>query len=131
MSSPTDADFGGRDQLCPPPRPQGGKGKEYTVLIALSGPTGIAVTRKYPIDAVVLDFEMPAMGGNQVAQVMVTEKPTLPIVISSGSPDEIPESLTWSADAVLHKGDGSHAPAICSRDNSSPCQHGGRSHLHQ
>jgi hypothetical protein len=33
VSSPADADFGLRDQLGPPPRPQGGESKGYTVLI--------------------------------------------------------------------------------------------------
>jgi CheY-like chemotaxis protein len=33
----------------------------YRVLIALDGPTGIALTRKHAIDAVVLDFNMPGM----------------------------------------------------------------------
>jgi CheY-like chemotaxis protein len=104
----TDADFGLRHQLGAPPRPLGGECKGYTVLNVPSGPTGIALTREYPMDAAVLDFE-PGMDGNQVAQVMVKEKPALPIVISSGSPDEIAESLKWFADAVFHKGDGSQA----------------------
>lgn len=30
----------------------------YRVLIALDGPTGIALTRKHSIDAVVLDFNI-------------------------------------------------------------------------
>ncbi len=55
---------------------------------------------------VVLDFNMPGMDGNQVAQVMAQEQPTLPVVIWSGYLGEIPESLRWFAYAVLHKGDG-------------------------
>ncbi len=34
------------------------------------------------------------------------EQPTLPVVVWSGCLDEVPESLWWFADAVLHKGDG-------------------------
>jgi len=49
---------------------------------------------------------MPGMDGNQVAQVLMKEQPTPPVVVWSGCLDERPESLTWFADAVLHKGDG-------------------------
>ena len=80
--------------------------KGYRVLAAADGLTGIALTRKHAIDVVVLDFNMPGMDGNQVTQVLMKEQPTLPVVICSGSPEEIPESLKWFADASLHKGDG-------------------------
>ena len=78
----------------------------YKVLTAQDGPTGIALTRQHSIDAVVLDFRMPVMDGIQVAEVLINDHPNLPVVICSGSPDEIPESLKWYADALLHKGDG-------------------------
>jgi DNA-binding response OmpR family regulator len=83
--------------------------KGYRVLIAPNGPSGIMFTRKHPIDAIVLDFKMPGMDGNQVAEVLMKEQPTIPVVIWSGCPDHIPESLKWFADALLHKGDGPHA----------------------
>jgi DNA-binding response OmpR family regulator len=80
--------------------------KGYKVLTAPDGPTGIALTRKHEIDAVVLDFNMPGMDGNEVAQVLRKEQPNLPVVIWTGCPDETPESLKWFADVLLHKGDG-------------------------
>jgi CheY-like chemotaxis protein len=83
--------------------------KGYRVLIAPDGPTGIALSRQHSIDFVVLDFNMPGMDGDQVAEVMMQEQPTLPVVIWSGYPDGIPESLRWFAYAVLHKGDGLEA----------------------
>jgi FixJ family two-component response regulator len=52
---------------------------------------------------------MPGMDGDQVAEVTMQEQPTLPVVIWSGYPDGIPESLRWFAYAVLHKGDGHEA----------------------
>src|SRR6266849_678847 len=82
------------------------EGIGYRVLLAPDGPTGIALTRKHSIDAVVLDFNMPGMDGAQVAEVLMKEQPTLPVAIWSGCVDTIPESLKWFADAVLHKGDG-------------------------
>jgi DNA-binding NtrC family response regulator len=80
--------------------------KGYRVLIAPDGPTGITLSREHSVDVVVLDFNMPGMNGNQVAQVMAQEQPTLPVVIWSGYPADIPESLRGFAYAVLHKGDG-------------------------
>jgi CheY-like chemotaxis protein len=75
----------------------------------VSGSTGIAITRKESIDAVVLDFNMPGMDGNQVAEVIMQDHRTLPVVVCSGYPDDIPESLRWFADAVLRKADGPDA----------------------
>jgi DNA-binding response OmpR family regulator len=81
----------------------------YRVLVALDGSTGIALTRKESIDAVVLDFNMPGMDGNQVAEVIMKDHGTLPVVVCSGYPDDIPESLRWFADAILQKADGHDA----------------------
>jgi DNA-binding response OmpR family regulator len=80
--------------------------KGYKVLTASDGPTGIALTRTHRIDVVVLDFNMPGMNGNEVAQVLRTEQPNLPVAILSGYPDEPSESLRWFADALVYKGDG-------------------------
>jgi CheY-like chemotaxis protein len=80
--------------------------KGYRVLIAPNGPTGIMFARRHSIDAIVLDFKMPGMDGNQVAQVLMKEQPTVPVVICSGCPDDVPESLKWFANALLSKGDG-------------------------
>src|SRR5713226_1683290 len=80
--------------------------KGYRVVTAVDGPTGIALSREQSIDVVVLDFNMPGMDGNEVAQVLMQEQPTLPVVVWSGYPDGIPESLRWFAYAALRKGDG-------------------------
>jgi two-component system, OmpR family, alkaline phosphatase synthesis response regulator PhoP len=81
-------------------------GSGYTVLTALDGLTGIALTRNHSIDAIVLDFTIADLDGNAVAQVLMKEQPTLPVVIWSGCLDNIPESLKWYADALLEKTDG-------------------------
>ncbi|MGB9203130.1 MAG: response regulator [Terriglobales bacterium] len=80
--------------------------KGYRVVTAIDGPTGIVLSREQSIDVVVLDFNMPGMNGNEVAQVLAQEQPTLPVVIWSGYPEAIPEPLRWFACAVLHKSDG-------------------------
>jgi DNA-binding response OmpR family regulator len=80
--------------------------KGYTVLTAPDGLAGVALARTNCLDAVVLDFKMPGMDGNQVAEVLMKEHPNLPVLICSGCPFEVPESLKWFASAYLEKGDG-------------------------
>ena len=81
--------------------------KGYTVLTAADGLTGIAITRAYSIDVVITDFQMPpGMDGSQVAELLMKEKPKLPVVIFSGCPDEIPQWLKCRADKFLSKGEG-------------------------
>jgi CheY-like chemotaxis protein len=84
-------------------------GSGYTVLTALDGLTGIALTRTHLIDAIVLDFTMAGMDGSAVAQVLTKEQPKVPVVVCSGCLDDIPESLKWYADALLEKTDGPDA----------------------
>ena len=82
------------------------RSKGYEVFTAPDGLSGIAITRQRQIDVVVLDINMPGMDGNQVAEVLKTEQPTLPVVIWSEGPEEVHESLKWFAAALLYKGDG-------------------------
>jgi DNA-binding response OmpR family regulator len=84
-------------------------GSGYTVLTAVDGFTGIALTRSHSIDAIVLDFNMTGMDGSAVAQALMKEHPKLPVVIWSGCLNDIPESLKWYADALLEKTDGPEA----------------------
>jgi CheY-like chemotaxis protein len=76
----------------------------YTVLTASDGPTGIALACTNCLDAVVLDFRMPGMDGDQVAEVLIKEYPNLPVVVCSGFPHEVPEWLKWFAAAFWEKG---------------------------
>jgi DNA-binding NtrC family response regulator len=77
------------------------EGKGYRVLVAPNGATGIEISRKYHIDAVVLRFASTGKDANQVADVLAKEQPKLPVAIRSDFPDDIPESLKWFADALL------------------------------
>jgi len=83
--------------------------KGYTVLTSPDGAAGIALTRVNPPDAVVLDFKMPGMDGAQVAEVLMREQPNLPVLICSGCPYEVPESLKWFAALYVEKGEGPKA----------------------
>jgi DNA-binding response OmpR family regulator len=78
----------------------------YTVLTALDGFTGIALTHSHSVDAIVLDFNMRGMDGSAVAQALMKEHPKLPVVIWSSRLNDIPGSLKWYADVLLEKTDG-------------------------
>ena len=79
--------------------------RAHMVITAPDGTSGIALSRKHAVDAVVLDFNMPGLNGDEVAAVLMKEQPTLPVVICSGSAD-LPESLKWFAGTSVWKGDG-------------------------
>ncbi len=81
----------------------------YTVLIARDGPTGITLAATELVDMAVLDFKMPGMDGDQVAEELLKQRPDLPLVICTGFFDSLPEWLKWFAAACVHKGDG---PAV-------------------
>ena len=79
----------------------------YTVVTAPDGLTGIAITRNHSIDIVITDFQMPGMDGSQVAELLLKEKPKLPVLICSGCPDKIPARVKYrGAHNFLSKGDG-------------------------
>ena len=76
------------------------------VLSARTGKIGIQLTRENKVDAVVLDYLMPDMNGEEVARMLKQEHPDLPIILCSGW-DEIPERIFKLVDAFVAKGDGS------------------------
>jgi CheY-like chemotaxis protein len=80
----------------------------YTVLTAPDGPTGITLASDHSVDAIILDFKMPGMDGDKVAEVLMKERPGLPVVICTGYFDAVPEWLKWLAAALVQKGDGPH-----------------------
>lgn len=81
----------------------------YIVLTAPDGATGVAISRKRSVDVTVLDFNFNRMNGYKAAAILMKEQPTLPVVICSGSADDLPESLKWFADALVWKSDGPEA----------------------
>ena len=81
----------------------------YIVLTAPDGATGVAISRKRSVDVTVLDFNFNSMNGYKAAAILMKEQPALPVVICSGSADELPESLKWFADALVWKSDGPEA----------------------
>ena len=76
----------------------------YRVLTAPSGPEAIEMFAQHPIDLVVLDFRMPQMLGDEVAERMRAIKPHVPIIMLSAYYD-LPEKVDKLVNARLVKGE--------------------------
>ena len=87
----------------------------YRVLTAPDGPSGIALFQVHPVDAVILDFAMPGMNGDEVADRMRSEKPDVPILLLSAYVGLAPEALR-SVSLYMTKGEG--APALLEKLSS-------------
>ena len=48
----------------------------YIVLTAPDAATGVAISRKHPVDITVLDFDMAGMEGYKAAAILMKEQPT-------------------------------------------------------
>jgi CheY-like chemotaxis protein len=79
-------------------------GEEYEVLIANSGSEGLKLYASQPVDAVILDYQMPQLTGDRVAAQMKRTNPDIPIVLLSGH-DWLPEEVLQSVDAFVVKGE--------------------------
>ena len=76
----------------------------YEVLIAQSGEQGLELFVAHPIDAVLLDYQMPGMNGDRVATQMRRVKPDVPILLLSGYSELLLSDLSC-VDAFLSKGE--------------------------
>jgi CheY-like chemotaxis protein len=74
----------------------------YRVLEATGGPEGLNLFLSYPVDAVVLDYQMPGMTGDVVATKMKSIKSQVPILLISAY-GPLPESKLKSVDSFLAK----------------------------
>jgi CheY-like chemotaxis protein len=78
--------------------------KGFTVFTATNGRSGIEIARRERVDAVVLDYKMPGMRGDEVAERLRELNPELPIIVLSGIVGELPESIKTITDAQIAKG---------------------------
>ena len=74
----------------------------YEVLEASGGDEGLKLFRSHPIDAVVLDYQMPGMNGDVVAAKMKRVKSHVPIMLLSAH-GPLPESKLEAVDTFLSK----------------------------
>lgn len=77
----------------------------YSVLTAPSGPRGLQLLQRNPVDAVILDYEMPKMDGAELALRIKSDWPELPVLMFTGYPADVPEDIRQSVDAFVVKGD--------------------------
>ena len=75
----------------------------YEVLTALNGAEGLNLFRTNPIKAVILDYSMPGMNGDQVAAEMKRLNPAVRILLLSAYVD-LPEEVLRSVDKRTIKG---------------------------
>lgn len=76
----------------------------YSVLTVPSGSDGVDVARQSnKIDLVVLDYLMPGMAGDQVADELKRYCPDLPLVLISAV-EQLPDGLVRKVDAYVQKG---------------------------
>lgn len=80
----------------------------YRVFTAENGPDALAIFSAEPVDVVVLDYMMPGMKGDVVAERMKQLKPSVPIVMLSAYLD-LPAATLALVDKYMTKGE---APAV-------------------
>jgi CheY-like chemotaxis protein len=98
----------------------------YSVLTATCGEDALDIFAKYPVDAVVLDYLMPGMDGEETARRLRKARSDVPIILSSGCL-EVPERVFEIVSAAVEKGAGPEAlievlaeqlyPLACSASN--------------
>jgi CheY-like chemotaxis protein len=74
----------------------------YEVFASSNGADGLRMFRSHPVDAVVLDYEMPRMSGDRVAHYMKQYKPQVPILMLSGH-DSLSEETLIDVDRFISK----------------------------
>ena len=79
--------------------------KGYAVFTAEDGPAGLEIARREPTDAIILDYKMPGMRGDEFAEKLRVDHPELPIIVLSGFAGELPPLLVRMSYAQITKGD--------------------------
>jgi CheY-like chemotaxis protein len=90
----------------------------FTVLTADNGQDALITFTSQPVDAVVLDYDMPGMNGVQVALRMKQLKPHVPILLFTAEPAVLRGQE--AVDVVLGKGEGVKAVAAILRRAINP-----------
>jgi len=74
----------------------------YRVLEATGGLEGLELFLSHPVDAVVLDYQMPGMNGDVVAARMKRLRSQVPIMLLSAQ-EPLPKNTLRSVDCFLSK----------------------------
>ena len=76
----------------------------YNVFISTSGSQGLELVKSLPVDAVILDFEMPGMDGGMVATQMKEFKPHVPVMMLTAHAS-LPDDVLEHVDVLFTKGE--------------------------
>jgi CheY-like chemotaxis protein len=81
------------------------RAKGFRVIACSSGKIALLLLASGPVDAVVVDYEMPEMNGAELAAAIRLRNPFTPIVMFSGSGDVPPNTLQM-VDRFVEKNSG-------------------------
>src|SRR5215470_19846240 len=79
--------------------------KGFRVIACTTGEMALMLLASGPVDAVVVDYEMPNMNGGELAAAIRLRSPFIPIVMFSGSAD-MPASTFENVDGFVEKNSG-------------------------
>jgi|ERR1700677_1767398 CheY-like chemotaxis protein len=93
----------------------------FAVLTASSGRQGVQIACACAIAAVIVDYHMPEMNGDEVATEIKRHRPQVPIVMVSND-DEISENALKVVDAFVSKSETSRqlVPVLTRMCNDDP-----------
>jgi DNA-binding response OmpR family regulator len=77
------------------------------VVTATNGGDGLRLFVSWPVDAIVLDYQLGLLDGATVAAEIKQVKPQVPIVMLADNL-ELPDGALKSVDAIVAKSDGPH-----------------------
>ena len=92
----------------------------HRFLGASSGREALLVAAQQHVDAVILDYSMPDMNGEAVAEELKTLSPNTPIIMFSGSMDISSKALS-TVDGFVAKGEGVQALLASLQRLLQPC----------
>ena len=81
--------------------------KGYELVTATNGSLALRILRARPVDAVVLEYSIRALGGAAVLDQIRRVRPQVPIVVVA-DPQELSQKALKSADTLVAKSDGAH-----------------------
>ncbi len=80
----------------------------FQVIATTDALEAVELFRAQQVDAVILDYQMPGMNGGELAEVLKTIRPGVPVMIVSALP-WLPEDAPRCIDAFISKGDSNSA----------------------
>jgi DNA-binding response OmpR family regulator len=79
------------------------EGEGYIVVPAENGTQALELADRVPVDAVLLDLNMPVKNGWDTFEQLSRERPALPILIITARPNQLFTALSAGAGALLEK----------------------------